>query len=72
MTNEPAPLIPTDEQRQNIEEMYDLVIIALLNRLGGSVSLPVMELEGTEKFDLQVMCDLDTAMFHFRAKAIGS
>jgi len=53
------------EHRQMIELMKDQLLIVLINRLGGKVSIPVAEIDATGQFNLSLMLDQATKVFHF-------
>lgn len=54
------------EHQQVIEAMKSQLLIVLINRLGGTVDLPVAEVDGTGKFNLAMRVDPATRMFHFQ------
>ena len=51
--------------QQGIEAMKSQLLIVLINRLGGSVDIPVSEVDGTGKFVLSMRMDQATRSFHF-------
>lgn len=51
--------------QQAIEAMKSQLLIVLINRLGGTVDVPVAEVDGTGKFNLAFSLDPDTRIFHF-------
>ena len=53
------------EHTAAIEAMKDQLIIVLINRLGGKVSIPVQEIDGTGQFLLSMRLDIGKHKFHF-------
>lgn len=51
--------------QQAIESMKSQLLIVLINRLGGTVDIPVAEVDGTGKFNLAFSLDPDTRTFQF-------
>lgn len=51
--------------QQAIESMKSQLLIVLINRLGGTVDIPVAEVDGTGKFNLAFSVDPATREFHF-------
>ncbi len=49
--------------QQAIEAMKSQLLIVLVNRLGGSVDIPVKEIDGTGAFNLAMSLNGD--VFHF-------
>lgn len=52
---------------QLIDDMKDQLLIVLLNRLGGTVDIPVSEVDGTGSFvaSFQIVDSGQSAKFHF-------
>lgn len=57
------------EHQQAIEAMKSQLLIVLINRLGGSVDIPVAEVDGTGKFVLAMKMDQASRSFHFEVQA---
>lgn len=55
--------------QQAIEAMKSQLLIVLINRLGGSVDIPVSEVDGTGKFVLAMKMDQASRAFHFEVQA---
>jgi hypothetical protein len=56
------------EHQQAIEAMKSQLLIVLINRLGGTVDIPVSEVDGTAPFNLAFSLDQTTRNFHFVVK----
>ncbi len=55
--------------QQAVEAMKSQLLIVLINRLGGSVDVPVSEVDGTGQFNLAMKMDQGTRTFHFEVQA---
>lgn len=53
------------EHQQAIEAMKSQLLIVLVKRLGGTVSIPVSEIDDTGKNNLTLRVDLATRTYHF-------
>lgn len=51
------------EHQQVVEAMKSQLLIVLINRLGGSVDIPVAEIDGTGRFNLAMQ--VKGRVFHF-------
>ncbi|MBE7204822.1 MAG: hypothetical protein INR70_44460 [Parafilimonas terrae] len=56
------------EAQQRIEAMKSQLIIALVNRLGGSLTMPADEVDGTGAFNLLMGADDVARTFTFRVE----
>ncbi|MCJ2092110.1 hypothetical protein MKK67_06295 [Methylobacterium sp. J-072] len=56
------------QAQQRIEAMKGQLIIALVNRLGGSLEMPVEEVDGTGSFVLLMGADDQAKTFSFRVE----
>ncbi|MCJ2143669.1 hypothetical protein [Methylobacterium sp. E-066] len=56
------------QAQQRIEAMKSQLIIALVNRLGGSLEMPVEEVDGTGAFVLLMGADDTAKTFSFRVE----
>ena len=56
----------SDEAQLRIEAMKGQLLIAFINRLGGSLVIPVEEVDGTGAFDLLMGADDVEGTFTFR------
>lgn len=56
------------EAQQRIEAMKSQLLIAFLNRLGGSLTIPVDEVDGTGAFNLLMGADDVARTFTFRVE----
>jgi hypothetical protein len=54
------------QAQQRIEAMKGQLLIALVNRLGGSLEMPVEEVDGAGAFDLMMGADDGARTFTFR------
>jgi hypothetical protein len=54
------------EHQQAIQVMMPQLLIVLFNRLGGTVDIPVEEIDGTGKFNLAM--SLNDRVFHFEVQ----
>lgn len=53
------------DHQQAIMVMMPQLLIVLFNRLGGKVSIPASEIDGTGKYMLAMRLDEDVRTFHF-------
>lgn len=62
------------EHQQVIEAMKSQLLIVLINRLGGDITIPVAEVDGTGKYNLAMSVDTKKGEFHFvvQSKKAGS
>ena len=63
-----AKALGGEEHARLIEDMTEQLLIVLVNRLGGKVSVPVAEIDGTGRFDLLMSLDPATRVFTFQAR----
>ncbi|WP_267355760.1 MULTISPECIES: hypothetical protein [unclassified Methylobacterium] len=56
------------EAQQRIEAMKSQLLIAFVNRLGGSLTMPVDEVDGTGQFNLLMGTDDVARTFTFRVE----
>lgn len=56
------------QAQQRIEAMKGQLLIALVNRLGGSLEMPVEEVDGTGAFVLLMGADEEAKTFSFRVE----
>lgn len=56
------------EAQQRIEAMKSQLLIAFVNRLGGSLTIPVDEVDGTGAFNLLMGADDEARTFTFRVE----
>lgn len=54
-----------------IESMKSQLLIVLIRRLGGKITLPVQEIDNTETFVLMMRADEATKAFHFEVVEKG-
>lgn len=54
------------QAQQRVEAMKGQLLIALINRLGGSITIPVEEVDGTGAFNLIMGADDGARTFTFR------
>lgn len=54
------------EHAAAIDDMKDQLLIVLFNRLGGSVDIPVAEVDGTGRF--VCLMNLSDGVFHFETR----
>jgi hypothetical protein len=54
------------EHQQAIQVMMPQLLIVLFNRLGGTVDIPVEEIDGTGKFNLAI--SHNDRVFHFEVQ----
>ncbi|MBP2494636.1 hypothetical protein ABID82_005239 [Methylobacterium sp. PvP062] len=52
--------------QEKIEAMKEQLLIAFVNRLGGSLTLPVDEINGTDAFHFVIGADAAAGIFTFR------
>lgn len=53
------------EHQQLVEAMKSQLLIVLFNRLGGRVEIPVSEVDGTGKYNLEMAVDQSRRTFIF-------
>ncbi|MCJ2086938.1 hypothetical protein MKK88_13200 [Methylobacterium sp. E-005] len=69
MTNPKRRAAAADpELQRRIEAKKDQLLIAFLNRLGGSLEIPVEEVDGSDAFALLMGADEDARTFTFRVE----
>lgn len=56
------------EAQQRIEAMKSQLLIAFVNRLGGSLTMPIDEVDGTGAFNLLMGADDEARTFTFRVE----
>ena len=56
------------EAQQRVEAMKSQLLIAFINRLGGSLTIPVDEVDGTGAFNLLMGADDVARTFTFRVE----
>ena len=59
------------EHQQAINVMLPQLLIVLINRLGGTIKIPVDEIDGTGKFNLAMQLDPKTRTFTFVVRKKG-
>jgi hypothetical protein len=57
--------IDAPEHAAAIENMKEQLLIAFLRRLGGSVAMPMAEIDDTGQLLLALRLDVDARVFHF-------
>lgn len=56
------------EAARLIDNMKDQLIIVLMNRLGGQITIPVDEIDSTRGYLMMMHADIENRHFHFEIK----
>ena len=59
------------DHQQAIMAMLPQLLIVLVNRLGGDVTIPAIEIDGTGKFNMAMAVDPETRAFNFVVRKKG-
>lgn len=63
-----ARILGSEEAAQAVDDLKDQLLIVFLNRLGGKLTLPIAEVDGTWQYNMTLSVDQDARTMSFKTE----